>query len=297
MDLIPPYPLIHSRLKSGKVIPFLGAGASLAKRKRGFKWRRGNPSYLPTAGELASHLAVATQFPNGEPPDLAKVAQYYDVVGGREALNEELHGIFNCDYPLTELHAFLAEICTPLLIVTTNYDDLIERALTRQSRPYDLVVHTTDPKIGDRLLWWANGETEPREVPSSKLDIDLQSVTVVYKMHGAVDRRQPGRDQYVITEDDYIDFLARMTKNKAIPAVVAEPFQTRHFLFLGYGLGDWNLRVVLNRVEKDLRRPKEITSWAIQHRPSALERRFWQERGVEVYPMELGNFVQQLRAH
>ena len=38
-----------------------------------------------------------------------------------------------------------------------------------------------------------------------------------------------------------------MTKNKAIPAIFAEPFQTRHFLFLGYGLNDWNLRVVLYR--------------------------------------------------
>ncbi len=112
--------------------------------------------------------------------------------------------------------------------------------------------------------------------------------TVIYKMHGAVDRRQPARDNYVITEDDYIDFLARMTKNKAIPSIFADPFQTRHFLFLGYGLNDWNLRVVLNRI------PKGITSWAIQYQPRRLERRFWQERGVEVYDLLLDEFIRQL---
>ena len=293
-DLLPPFPLIRSRLQAGKVIPFLGAGASLGTRQPGMAWKKGEAHCLPTAGELAAHLAKTTVFPDGEPPDLAKVAQYYQVVGGREALDEELRGIFDCDYPLAALHTFLAGVGTPLLIVTTNYDDLIERALRQAGRAYDLVVHTTDAKLGDRLLWWAHGEGEPQEVASNKLDIDFESVTVVYKMHGAVDRKAPKRDQYVITEDDYIDFLARMTKNRAIPAVMAEAFQVRHFLFLGYGLRDWNLRVVLNRVEKDLRRPKDITSWAIQRRPSMLERRFWQEKGVEVYDMDLDQFVERL---
>jgi hypothetical protein len=85
-----------------------------------------------------------------------------------------------------------------------------------------------------------------------------------------------------------------MTKNKAISAIFAEPFQTRAFLFMGYGLYDWNLRVVLNRIEKDLRRRKGIKSWAIQSKPKPLERRFWQERGVEVYDMTIGEFVQEL---
>src|SRR6185503_5006103 len=232
---------------------------------------------------------------------LTKVAQYYSVVGGREALNEELHNIFNCDYQPGSLHTFLADVPAPLLIVTTNYDDLIERALDQwnsqpgnAARPYDVVIHTTEVTSGDRLLWWPYGATEPREVNPNKLDLELEERTVIYKMHGAVDRREPSRDQYVITEDDYIDFLARMTKNKAIPAIFAEAFQTRHFLFLGYGLNDWNLRVVLNRIERDLRRPKGIKSWAIQYKPKPIEARFWQERGVEVYDQLLDEFVKRI---
>lgn len=300
-QLTPPYPLILNKLNSSKVIPFLGAGASLGGRQPGVVWTQSAKNILPTAGELAGHLADTTAFPSGETRDLTKVAQYYSVVGGRPALNEELHNIFNCDYQITSLHRFLAGVAAPLLIVTTNYDDLIERALDEKNlelganaRPYDVVIHTTEAGSGDRLLWWSYGASEPREVNPNKLDIVVAERTIVYKMHGAVDRKEPSRDQYVITEDDYIDFLARMTKNKAIPAIFGEPFQTRHFLFLGYGLNDWNLRVVLNRIEKDLRRPKTITSWAIQHQPRPLETRFWQERGVEVYDQLLEEFVKRI---
>jgi hypothetical protein len=311
-ELNPPYPLMLDGLRHGRVIPFLGAGASLSRRdsdatneaqhgslaaitksisEQCTSWNR---QHLPTAAELAHYLAQRTEFPHDEQQDLAKVAQYYNVVGGRIPLREDLHTIFSGSYQITPLHNFLASIEAPLLIITTNYDDLIECAFDAVGRVYDRIIHTTDHTVGDRLLWWKHGSDEPFEVHPNKLVIDLSKVTVIYKMHGAVDRLDPKRDQYVITEDDYIDFLVRMTKNKAVPAIFAEPFQTRHFLFLGYGLSDWNLRVVLNRIEKDLRRPKGIKSWAVQRSAKPLERRFWQERGVEVYNMTLEAFVNEL---
>lgn len=302
----PPYRLILNALQEGRVIPFLGSGASLGRREPpdapwrqpldAKTWNQVTTVYLPRAGELAGHLASMTSFPAGEPLDLTKVSQYYHVVGGRDALYRELRHIFARDHAPAALHDYLADAPVPLLIVTTNYDDLIERAFDTRGRPYDLVIHPTDSSLGDQLLWRPHGEAQPREIPPNKLDMDLRTTTVIYKMHGAVDRHDPQRDQYVITEDDYIDFLTRMTRNKAIPALFAEPFQQRHFLFLGYGLRDWNLRVVLNRIEKDPRWRKRLTSWAIQYRPTALERRFWQEHGVEVYDMTIEEFVAKLQA-
>jgi len=293
--LEPPYTLIRDALRESRVIPFLGAGASLGARDQ-IAARADAFTALPSASELAQYLADKTEFPAGEPLDLAKVAEYYDVVGGRDPLHRELHKIFNRDFPITPLHTFLADVAasTPLLIVTTNYDDLIERALAAKNCAYDCVIYTTNPTIGERVLWWQPGAAEPEQINPNKLDLHLEKNSIVYKMHGTVDRRDAERDQYVITEDDYVDFLVRMTKNKAIPAIFAEAFQTRHFLFLGYGLRDWNLRVVLNRIEKDLRRPKNIKSWAIQKDPSPLEKRFWQNRGVEVYDLTIQDFVAQL---
>jgi hypothetical protein len=287
-DLNLPAPLIKESLQKGLVIPFLGAGASL-----GVTPEEG----LPSAHALAGVLAVKTSFPRDQAPDLATVAQWFEVVAGRRPLYRELRTVFaRRRFPPTALHRYLASIKAPLLIVTTNYDDLIEQAFEEARKPYDLVVHTTDPAIGDRLLWWPHGANEPKVVRATKLDIDLDRTTVIYQMHGGVDRALAERDQYVITEDDYIDFLTRLTKRSALPSIFAEPFEDRHFLFLGYGLRDWNLRVVLNRVQRDLHRALHLTSWAIDADPSVLEQRFWQDRRVEVFKMTIAQFLAEIDA-
>lgn len=295
-ELAPPYQLILDSLHQGLVIPFLGAGASQSRADMGEVSSNNSRFFIPTAFELAKYLANKSEFPKDEALDLAKVAQYYNLVGGRAPLHRELHNIFNRDFQLAPIHNFLASFDRPLLLITTNYDDLIERAFTQQGRKYDVVIHTNDPKIGDRLLWCASGKDTPTEISPNRLDIDLSETTVIYKMHGAVDRQTPDRDQYVITEDDYVDFLVRMTRNKAIPAIFAERFQSAHFLFLGYSLRDWNLRIILNRIQNDARRSLDAISWGIQYRPSMMERKFWQKRGVEVYDMLLDEFVSELSA-
>lgn len=284
--LQPPYGFIHRNLGRARVIPFLGAGASLGARGAG------NPM---SASELATRLAEDIGFPRDDgPPELTKVAQYYLVMVGRRGLYDTLHEIFGREYETTAIHRYLASIEAPLLIVTTNYDDLVERALTDAGRPFDVVIHTTDPDLGDLLLWRPHGGETVEPVNPNRLDIDPEAVTVVYKMHGTVDRMDPSRDQYVITEDDYVDFLVRMTKKKAIPAVFAEPFQTRNFLFLGYSMEDWNLRVVLSRIHKEMRRADDITSWAVQLSPSSLESEFWGRRNVQIFDVALDDFVSHL---
>src|SRR5262245_4642753 len=191
-DLRPPYPAIRNGLHAGRVIPFLGSGASLGGTA---KWRKESARRLPTARDLARHLAHDSTFPD-QPEQLATVAQYYCVAVGPDALRTELHRIFDRDYPLLPLHRYLAAIPEPLLVVTTNYDDLIERAFTDAKRPYDLVVHTTDPAFGDKVLWRPHGALAAKKVSPNKLDLDLGSHTVIYKMHGTVDRGEPKRDQY-----------------------------------------------------------------------------------------------------
>jgi hypothetical protein len=232
-----------------------------------------------------------TEFPEEESLELTKVAQYFGIMGGRNELYRELRSIFDQDYEPAAVHELLAQTTAPILVITTNYDDLIERAFAAEGREYDVVVHTTDRKLGNDILWFPYGQPTPNRIVPKKLNIDLGKTSVIYKMHGAVDRVESSRDQYVITEDDYIDFLTRMTKNQVIPAIFTECFETRSLLFLGYGLRDWNLRVVLNRIKNSR------TSWAIQFEPSLLEQRFWQKRGVEVFDMRIEDFVRKLREY
>ena len=84
---------------------------------------------------------------------MARVASYFEHVElDRPGLRDYLRPVFNCDYTLNKLHHTLARVARhkPLLIITTNYDDMIERAfLTAQPEPlpYHLVVTAIEEEV------------------------------------------------------------------------------------------------------------------------------------------------------
>jgi hypothetical protein len=306
----PPYGEIADLLKKGEVIPFLGAGVNLGTRPSGVSWDDKAACFLPSGSELSRFLASKSSFPSKEESDLtdlAKVASYFVETSARRRLRERLREVFDRDFVPCDIHTYLAEIPAPLLIVTTNYDDLTEQAFLKAGRPFDLVIHPTDRKdMEASILWWKHGASEPVAVPPNRLFIDLKTVTVIYKMHGTVDRLLRKWDSYVITEDDYVEFLARMTSQTAVPALFMRHFRSRHFLFLGYGLRDWNLRVVLKNLKTvapaatdvlstDDEEEDELRSWAIQFRPSDLEVELWNARKVKIYDVDINEFVRGLR--
>ncbi|MGH8771249.1 MAG: SIR2 family protein, partial [Burkholderiales bacterium] len=221
----PPYGAIWHRLKAGKAVPFLGAGASFVGRTPDAKWDPSDPTFLPSGAELASFLAEETRFPSSSAfdlEDLAKVASYYTDVNGRPVLRDRLREILDHDYVSGALHEFLAELPNPMVIVVTNYDTLLEQAFRAAGKPYDLVIHATDRKdFANAVLWCKHGASEPKFREPNKLDqdIDLASTTVIYKMHGTIHRETNRWDNFVITEEDYVDFLSRMTSHTAIPSL------------------------------------------------------------------------------
>lgn len=303
----PPYGVIWNRLKKGKVIPFLGAGASLVGRTSEAQWDPHHPQFLPSGRELSHLLAQEASFPSHDPndiDDLAKVASYYTIVSGRRTLRERLHEVLNHQFTFGSLHAYLASSPSKLLIVSTNYDTLIEQAFRAANKPYDLVIHPSERKdIGNAVWWWPHGDIEPTVVTPNELDIDLDNTTVIYKMHGTVQQETNRWDSFVITEEDYVDFLSRMTTNAAVPSIFYEHFRTRSFLFLGYSLEDWNLRVVLKKLDRYLSRKRvgmdeeeePLPSWAIQLQPSELERKLWEKRNVNIFDMKLDEFVDKMQ--
>jgi len=304
----PPYGIIWNRVKSGKVVPFLGAGASIVGRLPDAQWDPQHPQFLPSGRELSRFLADESSFPSQDPydlDDLAKVASYYAIISGRQTLRDRLHEVWNHEFTFGPLHSYLASVPVPLLIVSTNYDTLIEQAFHAANKPYDLIIHPSERKdIANAVWWWAHGAPEPMIVPPNELDIDLDKTTVIYKMHGTVQRETDKWDSFVITEEDYVDFLSRMTTNSAVPSLFYEHFRTRSFLFLGYSLRDWNLRVVLKNLDRYLARRRgandddedePLPSWSIQRQPSELERRLWEKRNVSIFDIALDDFVTKMQ--
>jgi hypothetical protein len=164
-------------LRTGMVIPFLGAAASKVSRS-------GQASLQPPSGaDLAETLAREARFPSDDPRDrrdLAKVSSYYVDVSRRDALRSELRSIFaDREYTCNDLHRLLAKIAYNMVVVTTNYDTLLEQASTEQGKEYDVVVCPADnAEYANCVLWWRHGQREPEKLkPNKKKKRKLPSVS------------------------------------------------------------------------------------------------------------------------
>lgn len=303
----PPYGVIWNRMKAGKVVPFLGAGASIVNRPSGVDWNPKNPAFPPSGRELSNFLAQETMFPSeiaADRDDLARVSSYYVDVSGRRTLRERLREILNHDYEIGRLHRFLASIPMHQVIVVTNYDTVLEQAFREAGRPYDLVVYPADRKdIANAVLWWPHGQSEPVVKAPNELCIDTTQTSVIFKMHGTLETADAKWDNFVITEEDYVEFLSRMTANTAVPSMFYECFRERSFLFLGYSLNDWNLRVILKNLSKfflprtaGVEDDEVLPSWAIQFKPSELARKLWERRNVSIFDLTLDEFTARMQA-
>jgi hypothetical protein len=68
-----------------------------------------------------------------------------------------------------------------------------------------------------------------------------------------------------------------------------------HFLFMGYSLCDWNLRVILNRIWRA--QSLDLKSWAVQRFVRPIEEKLWRDRGdVELFDIDLADYIARLAA-
>jgi hypothetical protein len=303
------YRRVARRIDEGVVTPFLGAGANLCDRPADQPWQPG--VFLPNGTELAAELARRSEYPDTD-LDLLRVSQYVDACLGEGDLYKALHGLFNASYPPSSLHRFLAKLPARLrergvpqqLIITTNYDFALEQAFEEAGEQFDVVWYEAKEKAPMGKFWHlAPGADEPAliEEPNNYDALSLDARTIILKLHGAVDRGGGGRDSFVITEDHYIEYLSRSDIAAAIPVKLKARMEETHFLFLGYSMRDWNLRVILNRIWGA--RQLDLTSWSVQLRPASdgkaeIEAELWRKRGNDVTPLysPLQDYVARLEA-
>jgi SIR2-like domain len=305
------YLTVGEKLTGGRLIPFLGAGANLCDRDD-CAWERGRP-FLPSGFELAKYLAERGRYPSGDDLQLLRVSQYVDAARGEDELYLILREVFDGDYSPTSLHRMLARVARALqeagrpqlLVVTTNYDDLVERALAEEGLEFDVVWYEAKQNAEARGLFVhraPSGKTATIRRPNKYTALPPAGLErpAVLKLHGCLVRDSPGDDSYVITEDSYIDYLADADLGIMIPIGLWQRLTSNSLLFLGYSLSDWNLRVVLNRIWGA--RKLVGRNWAVQREPadanhSRVEKALWDSReNVELAYCELKSYVQELEA-
>jgi hypothetical protein len=215
---------------------------------------------------------------------------------------------------------------TPPIFITTNYDTVLEHALGMAGHPFD-VIYYLEPQGRNSVCMrhWRNAHkyyqalhaaNAPAASPVEATIEDLENAitdftdygshgelrlrgpdarTILVKFHGSV--APPPRnykfESLVLTQDDYISFLRCVPLESPLPSMLLKPMQERDFLFLGYGLGDWNILALCQNLWAD-RPGKYFRNWAVQKAPSQEEVDRWNNESgnrVELLDMDLSDYA------
>ena len=294
-----PYSLVSDLLRRGALVPFIGAGASMSGR---LKDSAGSQAFPLTNRELKEELGRACEFPASEfeASDIAEVASYFVQQAGRAMLDEFLDKrLGSMNAPISSTHRFLAQAAglTPLLILTTNYDTLMERALREANQPFGVLTYV--PGDSAQVEYTPVGGSWPQLVDPRQIPPETGTVTMVIRLHGpstnygTKDVRQTG---YVLTEEDQIDWLFHWPK--WLPPTLMSGVGTGSLLSLGHSARDWSQRALLrslysNRSKYSYKGDHE-SSWAVAMNPAPLSVMTWQRYGVEVYNIELNEWASSM---
>ena len=239
-----PYRVIADCFKDHSIALFLGSAASFF----------GAPTdmALPSGMALAKLLVERSEYPGSLSDPLTKVAQYLEEVpADREYILSTVAARFcesiNPEYQsaLTRFLAVVPSAMIPKLIITTNYDTLVEGVLEKRKIPYLVVSHILKgSRYAGRLLSYSslqnpldtsNIQTR-QQVENYLLEMSDQGIDpiLIYKMNGTAWLRtgKTMLDSVVLTENDYIDFLAQDILSR-IPDTILGLLRASRLLFLG----------------------------------------------------------------
>ena len=258
--------------------------------------------------EMLQLLARVTRIAN-PPEPLTSIASYYERLEGRKNLWELLKQVIGPKKTPTRTHRLLAEAAAhhvkqegaaDYLIITTNYDCLMENALDDLKVPY--VVLTTkrgDPKVlircsenvdkreALRNRYW-NKEYPVNFVLSSK----AQTVVIIYKIHGCLHPDFTYENEgLVISDNDYVDYLSQMSKIGIIPATVSDLMREKPFWFLGYSLSDWNVRSIYETVKQKSDPDRQNKDYSVMYSVGDFESLFFEKNDITIFQATLNEFV------
>lgn len=266
------------RTADGRITPFIGAGVS--------------PH--PKGAEIAHAWAEKYGYPLDDRDDLVRVAQYValkvDAVEPRRRLLEIFKGTKQPDFSDPhECHRVLADLSLPLY-VTTNYDSFMAEALSAVGRSPKRLICDWNDSADD----WNAEQMGAKSV--KRWASPTPEEPWLYHLHGA----DVVEDSIVITEDDYLDFLAalRSRTTTMLPPPVFQALSTT-CLFAGYSLADWTFRVLFRMIRLSLPAAGRSSHFALQLPRNEEEQKYldayFAGMDVKVYWGDKGEFFSDLR--
>ncbi len=279
---------IAGALRTSRVTVVLGSGASLDPANDAEKPWQADLAGMPSAAQLARILSQSFDVDDAS---LSLTAQLVETLRGGDDLRTTINEIFSRSAAPLPCHEFCASLAdwrlarrpaeesipkalpprfTCPLFITTNYDALLEDALRKRGVPFDLLYYDgADHPEGARLeAFRCDPESVDKHLTTEELaQLGSEHRVCVVKIHGSVatPKQNSHPPSFVITEDDYITFLASVRWDNFFPAGIASHLARCHYLFLGHSLSDWNLRVMLHQItQKGWRRRTDFKIWVVK---------------------------------
>jgi hypothetical protein len=186
------------------------------------------------------------------------------------------------------------------LIVTTNYDDLLESSLYKAGVNFDIVYYSVPEEEGLGGSFWhqpgkqnsSGNSSAPKQV-SNTYEVLAEDKTVILKLCGTL-----AAENFAIAEDHYINYPSYKDINtRLLPGDLLNSLQRRHtVLMLGCSVNDSQHQMIL----KSIWGPKRIggrgESWLIHHdQVCRLDQLNWQKRhGVSILEYDLSTYYTEL---
>lgn len=185
--------------QTNKLVFFIGAGFSKFSETELIK----TPSWSELINELKNDLMLS------EENDFLKIAQLYYLKYGQHSYAKKIKSTIK-DLEPSIFHKKLFEL-NPRYVITTNWDNLLEKTSRKMGLSYDLVSSDED-------------------LAQSHLD------KKIIKMHGDF-----LKNNFVFKEDDYLQYSYNFP---LIENFIKGIFSTSTVVFLGYSYSDYNLKQI-----------------------------------------------------
>jgi hypothetical protein len=259
--------------RSGDLVPFVGAGLSIPCG--GLSWDEILKVLIADLGRAVGYEDLMDEVRNGlagvpglrtdlihdiestfsKAIDPLMVAQVYENVFKRRSLINILLDSCRRIRGPSSTHDLLVSLGCQVY-VTTNFDDLIEQAISRTGAVPRVVVKEED------VAYWNSGMIQ------------------VIKMHGSlVNPFEP--DSVVFSRSDFEGYSI---KHPSLDMLIQFLMSTGTLLLLGYSARDPNFLVVHDRVRYHLKRHKRQAYLVSFDMPDAVQD-YWKEYGL--YPISL----------
>ena len=249
-----------------------------------------------SGNEMYARIAESLGVPH-EGRNRADVAEQFIATAGRDGLSQIIARILADHFSRcgpSPAHSLIANLVThratagldqPVVVVTTNYDDVLEKTIG-VDRCHVFLYQTDGPHAG-RFVHRDGRQLRVIRNPEGVYSLPPKGAIVV-KMNGGLDplAELPGR--FAVAPWDFIELANRLPG--VLPAAVRK-FLDRSLLFLGHGMAEPDVRA-FGRYARQKRGARP--AWAIQL--GAVDVSLWRDSyGVDILESDITVFLDALR--